>query len=213
MAKNYKQYIAMILLIICNGCACALTMKAAIGIGAWDAMAQTFSNITTIKVGTMGIIFNCSCVLGELIILKREFTFKHFLQVIVSFLFGFVVNFIFYNVLTFEINSYILRLLAFVLAYVGMAIFVGGIMVLNVVTFALEGFCKELSNITPFEFSKIRQTVDIVCIILTLILCFTLSLPLVIREGTVIGMIIYSPILKQAMIYETKLFKKLNIID
>jgi uncharacterized membrane protein YczE len=203
----------MILLIICNGCACALTMKAAIGIGAWDAMAQTFSNITTIKVGTMGIIFNCSCVLGELIILKRKFTFKHFLQVIVSFLFGFVVNFIFYNVLTFEINSYILRLLAFVLAYVGMAIFVGGIMVLNVVTFALEGFCKELSNITPFEFSKIRQTVDIVCIILTLILCFTLSLPLVIREGTVIGMIIYSPILKQAMIYETKLFKKLNIID
>jgi uncharacterized membrane protein YczE len=115
----------MILLIICNGCACALTMKAAIGIGAWDAMAQTFSNITTIKVGTMGIIFNCSCVLGELIILKRKFTFKHFLQVIVSFLFGFVVNFIFYNVLTFEINSYILRLLAFVLAYVGMAIFVG----------------------------------------------------------------------------------------
>ena len=213
MAKNYKQYLTMMILIICNGCACALTMKAAIGIGAWDAMAQTLSVLTTIKVGTMGIIFNCLCVLGELIILKREFTFRHFLQVVVSFLFGFVVNFMFYNVLTFEISSYAMRVVFLILAYVGMAIFVGGIMVLNIATFALEGFCMELSKKIRIEFSKIRQAVDVICIILSLSICFFSDIPFIIREGTVIGMLIYSPVLKLAMTYETKLFKKLCIIE
>jgi len=213
MAKNYKQYLTMMILIICNGCACALTMKAAIGIGAWDAMAQTLSVLTSIKVGTMGIIFNCLCVLGELIILKREFTFRHFLQVVVSFLFGFVVNFMFYNVLTFEISSYAMRVVFLILAYVGMAIFVGGIMVLNIATFALEGFCMELSKKIRIEFSKIRQAVDVICIILSLSICFFSDIPFIIREGTVIGMLIYSPVLKLAMTYETKLFKKLCIIE
>lgn len=213
MAKNYKQYLTMMILIICNGCACALTMKAAIGIGAWDAMAQTLSVLTTIKVGTMGIIFNCLCVLGELIILKREFTFRHFLQVVVSFLFGFVVNFMFYNVLTFEISSYAMRVVFLILAYVGMAVFVGGIMVLNIATFALEGFCMELSKKICIEFSKIRQSVDIICIILSLSICFFSDIPFIIREGTIIGMLIYSPVLKLAMTYETKLFKKLCIIS
>lgn len=211
--KDYKKYLALIILIICNGCACALTMKAAVGIGAWDAMAQTLSVLTSVKVGTMGIIFNCACVLGELILLKREFTIRHFLQVVVSFLFGFVVNFMFYTILNFNITSYITRVILLILAYIGMAVFVGGIMVLDVVTFALEGFCMELSKKTNFEFSKIRQTVDVVCIILSLVICFVCDIPFIIREGTIIGMMIYSPVLKRAMTYETKLFQKLHIIE
>lgn len=213
MAKNYRKYLMMIVLIVCNGCACALTMKAAIGIGAWDAMAQTLSVLSTIKVGTMGIIFNCLCVLGELIILRKEFTFRHFLQVIVSFLFGFVVNFMFYHILVFDMSFYVLRVAVLILAYVAMAVFVGGIMVLNIATFALEGFCMELSKKIHFEFSKIRQAVDVICIVLSLLLSFVCHIPFIIREGTVIGMIVYSPVLKIAMTYETKLFKKLRIID
>jgi len=203
----------LILLIICNGCACALTLKAAIGVGAWDAMAQTISTLSAMKVGTVGIIFNCSCVLGEFIILRKQFTVRHFLQVIVSFLFGFVVNFMLYNVLVFHISQYYTRIILLILAYILMAIFVGGIMSLNIVTFALEGFCMELAKKYHLEFSKIRQVVDVICIILSVGICLMMKIPLIIREGTVIGMIIYSPVLKIAMKYETQLFKRLNIID
>lgn len=212
MEKNYKKYIIFIILIICNGCACALTMKAAIGIGAWDAMAQTLFILTTIKVGTMGIIFNCLCVLGELIILRNKFTIRHFLQVIVSFLFGFVVNFMFYNILVFDMSSYMVKIIMLILAYVGMAVFVGGIMVLNIATFALEGFCKELAQKINFEFSKIRQAVDVICIILSLLICFVCDIPFIIREGTIIGMLIYAPVLQLAITYETKIFQKFHII-
>lgn len=213
MVKNYKTYLMLIILISLNGCACALTLKAAIGVGAWDALAQTFSLVTSIKVGTMGFIFNCGCVLGELLLLKKEFNYRHILQILVSFLFGFVVNFMSYSVLNFELSSYPLRLIALIIEYIGMAIFVGGIMALNVVTFALEGFCLELSKKTKFEFSKIRQSVDIIGIIVSLLVCFFSDLPLVIREGTVLGMLIYAPILKIAMDKQIQLFKQLEIIN
>lgn len=118
-----------------------------------------------------------------------------------------------YSVLNFELSSYPLRLMALIIGYIGMAIFVGGIMALNVVTFALEGFCLELSKKTKFEFSKIRQSVDIIGIIVSLLVCFFSDLPLVIREGTVLGMLIYAPILKIAMDKQIQLFKQLEIIN
>lgn len=211
--KVLKPMITLAVLVICNGCACALTMKAAIGVGAWDAMAQTFSQLTAIQVGTMGFIFNSLCVLGELMILKKNFTVRHFLQLVVSFLFGFVVNFMFYTILVFDISSYVTRVILLIIAYILMAVFVGGIMVLNIATFALEGFCMELSKVTHFEFAKVRQSVDVICIVLTLVICLLASLPLTIREGTVIGMLIYSPVLNIAMKYEEKIFLKLGIIE
>ena len=60
--KDLKKYIALVIFVSLNGAACALALKAAIGVGAWDAFTQTMSKIFNIKVGTMGIILNCSCI-------------------------------------------------------------------------------------------------------------------------------------------------------
>ncbi|MCD7840774.1 MAG: DUF6198 family protein [Erysipelotrichaceae bacterium] len=211
--KNYKQLVAMLILVACNGAACALSMKAAVGVGAWDAVAQLTSNITGIQAGTCGFVFNSLCVLGELIILRKNFKINNFLQLVVSFLFGYVVNFVLYTVLVFEINSYVIRIICLALAYVLMAIFVGGLMELNIVTFALEGFCKELSNVTNIEFTRIRQSVDVICIVLVLLVCILTNQIWTVREGTIIAMLIYSPCLKIAMQYEHKIFKQVGLID
>ena len=58
----------------------------------------------------------------------------------------------FYNILVFDMSSYMVKIIMLILAYVGMAVFVGGIMVLNIERFALEGFCKELVQKINFEF-------------------------------------------------------------
>lgn len=211
--KNSKKYIAIIIFVSLNACACALALKAAIGVSAWDAFSQTLSYFFNIKVGTMGIILNCSCIIGQIIILKKDFKPIQLLQAVVSFILGIVINFMLYHVYTFEIHSYFINILLLIIAYIFIALFVGAVMAINLVTFALEGFCLALERVIPMEFSKIRQAVDIICILLCLLLSFVLDLPLAIREGTIIGMIIFAPLMGYFMKIEKKLFQKWGLID
>lgn len=211
--KNFKKYIAIIIFVSLNACACALALKAAIGVSAWDAFSQTLSYLFNIKVGTMGIILNCSCIIGQIIILKKDFKPIQLLQAVVSFILGIVINFMLYHVYTFEIHSYFINILLLIIAYIFIALFVGAVMAINLVTFALEGFCLALERVIPMEFSKIRQAVDIICILLCLLLSFVLDLPLAIREGTIIGMIMFAPLMGYFMKIEKKLFQKWGIID
>lgn len=211
--KNLKKYIAIIIFVSLNACACALALKAAIGVSAWDAFSQTLSYFFNIKVGTMGIILNCSCIIGQIIILKKDFKPIQLLQAVVSFILGIVINFMLYHVYTFEIHSYFINILLLIIAYIFIALFVGAVMAINLVTFALEGFCLALERVIPMEFSKIRQAVDIICILLCLLLSFVLDLPLAIREGTMIGMIMFAPLMGYFMKIEKKLFQKWGLID
>ena len=72
MSKNVKRYILIVIGFMIVGTACAFTLKANIGVGAWDSLAKSTSEITGLEVGTMGMIFNCSCVVGQIIILKKK---------------------------------------------------------------------------------------------------------------------------------------------
>ena len=211
--KNIKRYIALIVFVSLVGCAAGLSLKAAIGVSAWDALTQTFSDLIHIKVGTMGIILNCSCILGQIVILKKDFKPIQLLQAVVSIILGSVINFMLYEVYTFELTAYWQNIALLIIAYILMSMLVGAVMTLNVVTFALEGLCMALERITPFEFAKIRQAVDVVSIILCFILSFALKLPLAVREGTVIGMIMFAPLMGKFMKIEEKLFKKWGLID
>jgi uncharacterized protein len=51
----------------------AFGLKAAVGVGAWDAFSQATSMVTGIKVGTFSMMMNLSCVLVQLVILKKDF--------------------------------------------------------------------------------------------------------------------------------------------
>lgn len=208
-----KKYLVLIMIVMCTGFACALSLKAAIGVGAWDAFAQTLANMIHIKVGTMGMILNCSCIIGQWVILKRDFKPIQLLQVLVSVILGNVVNFMLYDILSFSISAYYIRIIFVLLAYLLSAIFVGAIMVLDVVTFPLEGLCMALEKVLPIKFSQIRQGVDIICIIVCFVLSMIFDLPLALREGTIVGMIIFAPLMDKFMEIEKPLFKKWGLID
>ena len=211
--KNIKRYIVLVICVALTGCSAAIALKAAVGVSAWDALTQTFSDLIHIKVGTMGIILNCSCILGEIVILKKDFKPIQLLQAVVSLILGSVINFMLYEVYTFELTAYWQNVALLIVAYIFMALFVGAIMTMNLVTFALEGLCMALERITPFKFAKIRQGVDVVSIILCFILTFVLKLPLAVREGTIIGMIMFAPLMGVFMNIFEPLFKKWGLTD
>ena len=197
MNRNVKRYIIIILGFIITGTGSALTLKAGIGVGAWDALAKSTSDLIGIEVGTAGILFNSSCVLGQILILRKQFRLRQLLQIPFSILLGTVINFMVYHILTFPFDSFgggiVLYLCASTLAAFGVSI----VMLLDEVTFALEGFCMALTKLLPFKFSTIRQAVDVISILV--IIGLTLSAHISWSIGPTLGifMKLFKPILKR----------------
>lgn len=194
--KKVKKVVLLILFIITVSVGASLSFKVGIGVGAWDAITQTFSFMSGIKVGTLGMILNISCVLGQAILLKKDFKLIQLLQIPVSILLGVFINFILYNILAgFTISSYIVKVILLFVSYAISAFGVAAVMSINMVTLALEGFCMAISSKTGYEFSKLRQLVDIISIIAVIICTLLFKTQLTLREGTIIGMIVFGPLI------------------
>ncbi|WP_238902471.1 hypothetical protein [Clostridium sp. YIM B02506] len=209
-----KRIILCFLMIILVSFGASLTLKAAVGVGAWDALALTGSSITGIQVGTVGMILNFLCIFIELVILRKDFKLKHALQIVLCFIIGYTVNFFFYDVLGgINLSNYFVRVAVLIIGYVINAFTVAVIMLLDVVTFALEGACKAISDKTKILFHNFRQGVDVAFIVITIIMAFVFNVPLSVREGTVIGMIIFGPIMGVFMKLLKPIFQKYDLTD
>ena len=142
------------------------------------------------------MMLNISCVLIQLILLKKEFNIKHVLQILVAMLLGIVVNFVLYEVLSnFDINNYYIKIVLLFVAYIICAISVSVIGAINFVILPLEGCCIVISKRINKKFGTLRQLVDIISIIIALFISFIFNQSLPVREGTIIGMIIFGPML------------------
>lgn len=209
-----KRMVVCFFMIILISCGASLTLKAAIGVGAWDALALTGSSISGIKVGTVGMLLNFICIFIELMILRKKFKIKHALQIALCIIVGYTVNFFFYNVLgVIELSNYFIRVVILIVGYIINAFTVAVIMLLDVVTFALEGACMAVSNKVGIKFHILRQGVDVVCVVIAIIVAFTSNVPLAIREGTVIGMVIFGPIMGIFMKLLKPIFQKYDLTD
>lgn len=195
-----KRYVLCALMIFCFGIGLSITVKAGVGLGPWDALSQSIAYITAAKVGTIGMILNLSCVAVEWMILKKDFRLKHALQIGSSILLGFIMNFFIYRVFAgWNPSSYFLRLTMLVLGVITAALCNAVILLLDVLTFSLEGAVSVVAKRFRLPFAPSRQFVDLFSIVLALTISFLSRNPWTVREGTIISMLLYSPILGQAM--------------
>ena len=195
----FKRVIVLVFGVVVVACSSALTLKAAIGVGAWDALAQTGSLVTGIEVGTIGMFCNFLCIFVQVAILRRKFKPIQLLQIPV------------YS--NFTINTYWMNVGLLILGYIVSAFAVGMVMVLDIVTFALEGACMAVSGVTGKKFHVLRQGVDVVSILLVIIIVIITDVPLAVREGTIIGMFLFGPMMGIFMKLQKPVFKKFGLID
>ena len=177
MNRAVRAYVLLILLIVMVGMELAILVKMDTGVGPWDAMALSFSFLTGIKMGTVAIICNFLCVLGQIILLKKEFKKINFLQIPISMLLGYSINFFVYVVFkNMTFSNYIFRITTNIIVLVSIAFTMGAIVVLGLPTFALEGFCSAIHVKTGIPFAKFRQWIDFFCVGLVIVL--TLVFPI-----------------------------------
>lgn len=191
----------------------SLGIKIAIGVGAWDALSQSISMVLGLKVGTFSMILNISCVLVQIFILKDVFRFNHLAQIGVSILLGTVVNFMIYKVLAeIAIDNYFISISLFILSVVMCALGIAMITAINLISFPLESCCMVLAKKINKNFGSIRQGVDIIAIVISLIITFIFKNSMTVREGTIIAMLIFGPMLDLFVKLMSPSLRKLSLI-
>ncbi len=174
----------------------ALTVRAAIGVGAYDAMALSLSYITGIKVGTLSMVTNGTCILLQLLIERRKFKPIQFLQVGLVLLQGAVVNFFVYTVFQgWKIEHYIVRIPVLAAGYITIAFGITLIMRSDIIRNPLEGVCQLVADKRGKPMGRLRQQWDIAFVLIALSLSFFSGTNFTIREGTILGMLLFGPFL------------------
>lgn len=192
----------------------ALGLKAAVGVGAWDAFSQATSMVTGIKVGTFSMMMNISCVLVQVVVLKKDFKMISFLQVFMAVLLGFFVNIVFYEVLAnVVIDSYLINMAIYMGSLLVIIMAVALIMSINFLSFPLEAACMAIATKTRLKFGTIRQLVDVFSIVGALLIAISFQNPIPVREGTIIGMLLFGPLIAWFIPRFQPLVKKLGLVD
>ena len=213
--KKYsiKQVLYFALAITLLSASAAFQMQLNIGMGPWDGLGKSISSVSGLKVGNAAILMSLTCVLIQLVILKKEFRISNILTLAVGFINGKIINLFYYGVFDkMVINSYVVKFLLFILSIALIAFFVSMIQTADFINLPLEGLCETLADKGFGKFSTIRQTVDILAIISILIITFVWNVPITLREGTIISMIVFGPLLGFYIPIQQRFVEKFSII-
>jgi len=156
-------------------------------------MNLAFSNAFDIKVGTITMIINMIFLAMYMYMTGMKHKKKYAIQIFSVVLFGSVINLFTYDVFgDLIIEHYALRLIT-----VAAGTFIGGLSIgmivnYNTITFPIESVCVELERKTKHSFTKLRYSIDIVSILLSIVISTAYMLPLYVREGTIISLFIFT---------------------
>lgn len=171
----------------------SLTIKANVGVSSFNSMNVALSYAANIKVGNITMVINMIFLLLYMYMTGFKLKQKYMIQAVSVVMFGSFINFFTYTVLNnLVIESYGLRVLSVAIGTFVGAIAVGMIVNYNTITFPIESVCVILSERTKYTFTKLRYFVDIISIIVSVSVSVSNDLPLFVREGTVISLLIFS---------------------
>lgn len=188
----------------------SLTIKANVGVSSFNSLNVSIANLSTLQIGTVTTLLNISFLIG-CVLLDKERSFPKYLLMLVAVMsFGEVINLVYYHLFSqFTIDSYLLNLILFLLGVVIAGFGTGQVLRLSLLKFPIESFCQLLAEKTSHSFSTYRYSVDIVCVSLSLILSFAFSLPVVVREGTIISLFLLSGVIN----WSKELFTRKGLVE
>lgn len=205
--SNSKRAIISILFFILFGFGVSLQLKASIGQSVLNALAVTLSYDVDLKVGTILNVINSLFFLTYLLLRRTKLNKSDIIQIVATILNGYIINFFLYQVLAFWTpNHYYQRIILYFTGLIFASISLGGVLAIGIIKFPLESLCLTISEKYHRNFSKIRMGFDVIFLAATLLITFLIKSPMEIREGTLISILLLSPLLGICYNYYTKIF-------
>lgn len=192
--NNKKQlalrYVLFILGLFFAGVGVAVTKRGELGVSPISSVANVISGkFTFFSFGTWLIIWNCVLILGQILILRKNFRPVEFFQIPLSFLFGRFTDLGMFFASLVPADSYPARIFMVLLGVVILAFGISLSVCANVILNSGEALVKAISDTLHKEFGTVKVFFDISCVVTALVLSLIMfDFTVVgIREGTVIS--------------------------
>lgn len=191
----------------------AFSIKSGLGSAPVSSIPYSLNLIWAIEIGVATFIFHAFLVLIELILLRRDFKPKHFLQVFVGVFFG---SFTSFSVALMgfipSADNFMIALLMSVLSILFIALGLFFYVPTNIVPLSVEGVTQAIAIVSNRPFSRIKVYFDICVVGSALILSYVFLGNLgSVGIGTVLGALFIGTTVK----YIHKLYRHLtgNAVD
>lgn len=213
--ETAKRYLLFVISLFFCGVGIAFTKHAELGVSPISSMANIISiKFDYISFGSWLIVSNLVLLLGQIILLRRNFRLIQLVQIPLSFIFGYFTDFGLWMIKDIPNENYIVRLLlvASGIIFIGFGISLG--VIADVVLNSGEGFVKALADVTKKDFGTVKIIFDVSWVLAAIVLSLLLFDGRVIgtREGTVISAVfvgatvkLFRPLLEKPL---TKILKK-----
>ena len=213
--ETVKRYILFIISLFFCGVGVAFTKHAQLGVSPISSMANVFSiKFTFISFGTWLIISNCVLLLGQIILLRRNFKPVQLLQIPLSFLFGYSTDFGLWLINDIPNDNYAVRLILVGagIIFIGFGIALG--VIADVILNSGEAIVKAIADVTKKDFGNIKIIFDTSWVLMAIVLSLIFFDGKLVgtREGTIISALMvgvavkfFRPILQKPL---TKILEK-----
>lgn len=194
-----KRYVLFIISLFFSALGVAFTKHAELGVSPISSVANVMScKFDSLSLGSWLIIWNCMLILGQIVLLRKNFKPIQLLQIPLSFLFGWFTDLGMLIVSPIPINSYFVRLAMVIVGIVILSFGISLSVIANVIMNSGEAFVKALSDKIHKNFGNVKIAFDITCVVIALVLSlmfFDFSI-VGTREGTIISALLTGVIVK-----------------
>lgn len=204
-----KNYCILVVGLFIMSFGVALSVKSELGTTPISCIPNVLKYAVPLSLGTITIIFNFLLIVIQVIILKNDFQRKQWMQLVVTIIFGYFIDFALYVLGPLEPTDYISQWIICIVSCFIIALGVYIEVKSNAIVLPGEGVSLAVRHVTNIEFGKLKTAFDssniIVGGILSLLLYggFRGIGPGTIFAGIVVGYLVR---------FYRKLFEKYNLI-
>ena len=194
-----KRYILLVIGLFFSALGVAITKRGDLGVSPISSVANVVAEkFSFFSLGSWLIVWNCVLILGQMIVLRKNFNPIQLLQIPLSFLFGWFTDFGVWAASFIPAEIYPVRLL---MVFVGTVILGFGItlcVIANVVMNSGEAFVKAISDTAHKNFGSIKIGFDVCCVVAAVALSLVFFHFNIVgtREGTIIAALLTGFVIK-----------------
>ena len=188
--ETIKRYLLFIISLFISAEGIALTRHAELGVSPISSIANVVSyKLPSLSFGVLLILWNCILILGQIIVLRKDFKPVQLLQVPLSVLFGIFVDFGMWSVSFIPAGIYPVRLALVAAGTIVLGFGISLSVTANVIMNSGEAIVKAVSDKYGTNFGRTKIVLDVSYVIVAVILSLIFFDFKIVgtREGTVIA--------------------------
>ncbi len=155
-----KNYAILVFGLFIMSFGVALSVKSELGTTPISCIPNVLKYAIPLSLGTITIIFNVLLIVIQVIILKNEFQRKQWMQLVVTIIFGYFIDFALYVLTPLEPTDYISQWILCIISCFIIALGVYIEVKSNAIVLPGEGVSLAVRHVSHIEFGKIKTAFD-----------------------------------------------------